>query len=263
MIRRVAEDLFKPVQLVRPAEAAARQIADLVRVGHLRVGDRLPSERMLAERLAISRQTLRDAVKQLVQAGLLIVRPGAGGGIYVESEVVPLEILEALVPVRAGDLADVLEARRLLEPHIAKLAAMRATDEDFDAMRAAIAFGREAFEKGNGQISEQTGLYIRIANVRLHTSIARATRNKLFIEIMDLMIRRLEPLREWALKNNMMGAYSVAIQHDVCVAIEGGRPEQIDAVFARLFPILETAWEEMTGRKLYRQEPDFLRNAQG
>jgi len=114
------ESSFGPVATRRTFEEAVEQIADKVKSGDLHVGDRLPSERELAAQMRISRPTLREAVKVLSEAGVLEVRRGQSGGIFVASELIPRELLQSRSEIRVGEVAGVLEARRLLEPRVAR-----------------------------------------------------------------------------------------------------------------------------------------------
>jgi GntR family transcriptional regulator, transcriptional repressor for pyruvate dehydrogenase complex len=72
---------FQPIQQERLAQGVVRQIELLILRGLLRPGERLPSERELAERLGVSRPSLREAIAELQERGLLVAR--AGAGIYV------------------------------------------------------------------------------------------------------------------------------------------------------------------------------------
>ncbi|MGA1612505.1 MAG: FadR/GntR family transcriptional regulator, partial [Lutimaribacter sp.] len=72
---------FTPVQPEKLSTAVTRQIEKLILRGILRPGERLPSERELSERLGVSRPSLRDAVAELQEKGLLTTK--AGAGIYV------------------------------------------------------------------------------------------------------------------------------------------------------------------------------------
>ena len=76
--------------------------------------------------MRISRPTLREAIKTLAEAGVLEVRRGQSGGIFVASELVPRELLRSRQEIRFGEISGVLEARRLLEPRVAQLAAVHA-----------------------------------------------------------------------------------------------------------------------------------------
>ena len=134
---------FEPVSTRRTFEEAVEQIAEQIKGGDLHTGDRLPSERELAAQMRISRPTLREAIKTLTEAGVLEVRRGQSGGIFVASELVPRELLRSRQEIRFGEIAGVLEARRLLEPRVAQLAAVHATEEDFVVMTETIERQRE------------------------------------------------------------------------------------------------------------------------
>src|ERR1700735_2441011 len=122
---------FVPVGPRRTFEGAVEQIAERVRLGELSAGERLPSERDLAATMQISRATLREAVRVLVDAGVLAVRAGSAGGMFVASDYVPFELLRSKSDLRLDEIAGVLEARRLIEPRVAQLAAINAREEDF------------------------------------------------------------------------------------------------------------------------------------
>ena len=129
---------FKPVGPRRTFEGAVEQIAEQIRLGELAAGERLPSERDLAAAMQISRATLREAARVLVGAGVLEVRPGSAGGMYVLSDYAPLDLLRSMSDLRLDEVAGVLEARRLIEPRVAQLAAVRATDEDYAELQRTI-----------------------------------------------------------------------------------------------------------------------------
>src|SRR3954453_389215 len=97
--------MFEPARTRRTFEEAAEQIAHKVRTGELRVGDKLPGERALAVQMEISRPTLREAVRILVDAGLLEVRRGPGGGMFVTSDVVPVDLVRQRTTMRLGEVS--------------------------------------------------------------------------------------------------------------------------------------------------------------
>ena len=187
---------FEPVRLKLPSEEVARRLAEAIRAGHFRTGDRLPSERSLAEQLAVSRPTVREALRLLVDAKILTVRPGAGGGAFVASEMVPLDLISDDPQLRPGEMHDVLEARRIILPQVAQMAAIYADDDDYDRMRDAIAFGAAILEQvDDATIPGDTRQLIIIASMRFDLAIARATRNGLIERLMETLLRWVEPLR--------------------------------------------------------------------
>ena len=108
----------------------ARRIADLVARGEVQPGDKLPSERDLAEMLKVSRPTIREAMIALEVSGLIEVRTGSG--IYVRAHPDP-----SLDLVRDDGIGpfDILELRLMVEPDAAALAAERMTDAQIIRLR--------------------------------------------------------------------------------------------------------------------------------
>src|SRR5204862_3881872 len=96
----MTRSVFEPVRTRRTFEEAAEQIAEKVRQGELRAGDKLPGERALATQMEISRPTLREAIAVLADAGLLTVRRGPGGGVVGATDVVPLELVRRRSSIR-------------------------------------------------------------------------------------------------------------------------------------------------------------------
>src|SRR3954466_11511096 len=178
------------------AEEAAEQIAHKVITGELGVGDKLPGGGPLAVQMEISRPTLREAVRILVAAALLEVRRGPGGGMFVAADVVPVELVRERSTMRLGEVAAVLEARRLLEPRVAQLAAVRATDDDFLALERSIEAMRRIVERGYGPDDEDRFLQL---DVQFHLALARAAANPTVEELMRTLIRRLEIARDMAM----------------------------------------------------------------
>jgi DNA-binding FadR family transcriptional regulator len=121
----------------------ADQIQRLVISKALRPGDKLPSERELAEELGVSRPVVREAVRTLTAQGLVTVRPGSGTYVRAptpEDAAAPIEILlrlgqapESLTDL--GYLKNLYEVRRTLETDVAGFAAQRATQEDITVMQ--------------------------------------------------------------------------------------------------------------------------------
>ena len=132
--RRAAVELFHPVKPERAVDAVVEQILDLIQAG--RIGDQylLPGERRLATAMAVSRRTVRDAIEILQDAGVLAVEVGGSGGTRVASIWIPESLSGEPGPRDAQDVFTALEARRVIEPRVAQLAALRGTSQDFDAM---------------------------------------------------------------------------------------------------------------------------------
>ena len=232
--------MFTPVQTRRTFEEAADQIAEKVRTGELRTGDRLPGERSLAAQMEISRPTLREAVKVLVDAGVLEVRRGPGGGMYVATDVVPTELVRHSASLRLAEIAAVLEARRMLEPQVAQLAAERATEEDLEAMERSIEAMRRIVEGGWHQRHEDRFLQL---DVQFHLALARAAGNPTVETLMRILFRQLEIARDMAMHVPTTPEWTIGIHERTLAALRGGEPEELDAVMDEHLGQLERTYE--------------------
>ena len=246
---------FEPLSSRRTFEEAVEQIADKVKSGDLHVGDRLPSERELAAQMRISRPTLREAVKVLAEAGLLEVRRGQSGGIFVASELVPRELLVTTTQMRVSEVSGVLEARRLLEPRVAQLAAAHAGEDDFAAMRATIERQRELAAEDDFLRHED--LFLQL-DLKFHLAIARATRNSTVVQLMRDLFKRLEIARDMAVHAPLVPDWVLDIHERTLAAIRAADFDLIDGVMDEHLSQLEQIWERETGRGLVRPLPDFL-----
>lgn len=247
--------VFQPVQLVRPAEVVAHRIAEAIRAGDVKLGERLPSEQNLSAQLQVSRPTLREAIKLLVAARVLDVKPGSSGGIFVVNQSVPTELGDQPLPeMPMDDLAVVMEARRLIEPQVARMAAAFGTPADFQAMRDAVALSAEATRPFRGKRITRKGLQLAtLASTRFNIAVARATQNSMIVQMMDLLLRRMEPVRLRALAELEDVTLSTRTLAECLAAIESGEPEAIDRATFERIGLLEASWERATGKRLRRR----------
>jgi len=153
-----------PVRRTSIVESVREQIVALMEQRSLRPGDILPAERELTSILGVGRSSLREALSGLVAMGVL----AAGGrkGYRVQSLAAPeLALPEGL---RASQIAELFEARRILEAGIAELACERATEDDFAALEECLESIRRA-QRARRSTAPAAG--------RFHMLLARATRN--------------------------------------------------------------------------------------
>jgi len=123
----------EPVRNPKLADVIAEHIEQLILEGTLRPGERLASERELAERLEVSRPPLREALDRLAERGLLRT---THGGTYVAQFLSPLtDPLASLLQSNGQVVVDYFEYRKMVEGPAARLAATRATDLDRKAIR--------------------------------------------------------------------------------------------------------------------------------
>lgn len=166
--------VLRPIRDGNAFEATVEQLATSVRLGVFANGDRLPPERELAERLGVSRTTLREAIHALGQAGLVQTRRGRGGGTFVTYRaVVPVERAAGRLWQRRGQLHDALDFRRVVEPGAAALAATRDLRAD---QRAWLVRCRTDVEQ-----AQDAGTH-RVADSRLHLALATLSGSDLLVE---------------------------------------------------------------------------------
>ncbi|GAA4247829.1 GntR family transcriptional regulator [Dactylosporangium darangshiense] len=162
--------MWRPVRGGNAFEITVARLAQAIRLGLVPVGERLPPERELAERLQVSRVTLREAIGALREAGFLESRRGRSGGTFVvraSGETGAAQAADAAVLAREmGDaLHDALDFRRVLESGAAALAATRALSApDRAHLVACLAAART-----------RDPMTRRVNDSRLHLAIAAAS----------------------------------------------------------------------------------------
>jgi DNA-binding FadR family transcriptional regulator len=123
---------LRPLKVANAFEEALAQILKLIKLGMVLPGERLLPERELAQRLGISRPTVREAIRALTQIGYLETHRGRNGGTYVKE--LPTDPSSASVRRAAAELGqefmETFDLRGILEPGASALAAERATEAD-------------------------------------------------------------------------------------------------------------------------------------
>jgi DNA-binding FadR family transcriptional regulator len=164
----------------RLADRAYSRIVEIIKADSLDVGDRLPSEAQLAATFGMSRAVVREALVRLASDGITVSRRGAGS--YVTRR--PSERLDKFMPL--DDLSVTLgsyEVRFVLEAEAARLAAVRRSPEQMDAIEEAWKELRSAL-LSNGPAHQQ--------DMALHRAIAMATTNSVFVSTFDHMFNEVE-----------------------------------------------------------------------
>ena len=193
---------------------AIDNIRAMIRSGELGPGDRLPPENELAERLGVSRGSLREAVRALSQINVLDVR--RGDGTYVTS-LAPGELLSGMVfameLLQVQGLEEVVEVRRLLLPPAAALAAQRVTKDQLAAMHAVVDQLERATEP-----DEIAGLHRRFGSL-----VSDASGNETLSSILRALQLRGENIRRaWLSADPANRDIALAHQRMLLDALERG-----------------------------------------
>ncbi|KUJ66578.1 GntR family transcriptional regulator [Streptomyces albus subsp. albus] len=217
--------VLRPVRAGNGFEEALEQILQIVRLGLVPEGGRLPAERELAERLQISRVTLREVLKVLQDQGLVESRRGRYGGTFVRARAEPAHDEDELRRRVAGvDVEDTLRFREVLEVGAAGLCAAHGLDrQQAERLRAALAATGEAPLTEYRRLD--TLLHLTLAELSGSPSLAaqyaavRATVNDL-LDCIPLLVRNLEhsqaqhtALVEAVLEGDADGAREVMREH--------------------------------------------------
>jgi len=173
---------FAVIKQKRVYEDIVGQVQALIQEGVLKPGDRLPPERELAERLGVSRSSLREAIRALELRGLVVSRPGAGTFVSTESVETILSVIAASINGSGGYLSDIFEVRHLLEPQIAALAAERATPEDIRSMASSLEEQARQIERGETGVEGDTAFHFAMA-MATHNKSRFDSENKVFLDI--------------------------------------------------------------------------------
>ena len=135
---------------VRVSEVIVRRIKKQISEGRLGPGEKLPAERDMARQYKTSRVSVREAYRSLEELGLLLIRRGAEGGAFIgELDHGPvLRSLSLMLGLGKTSHQELTEARMLMEPPIARLAALRATPDDIARLEQVLVHEEEALGSG-------------------------------------------------------------------------------------------------------------------
>lgn len=195
---------------------AVERIRELILTGAVKPGDRLPQESALASQLGVSRNSIREAIRAMVQARVLTVRHGSGTYVTSLEPALLLEGIAFAVDMLQDDqLLEVLEVRELLEPRATAVAALRRTDAQLDTIR-------RHFEATRAGTSVEE--LVR-HDIEFHSAIITAANNATLASILDGLTSRTVRLRIWGgVVSNDAQAATITQHEEILRAIEDGNP---------------------------------------
>ncbi|WP_295581995.1 FadR/GntR family transcriptional regulator [uncultured Oscillibacter sp.] len=174
---------LKTIGRINIAEQAFNQLKEQILGGIWKEGDRLPSELELTEALGVSRTTIRQAIRTLVDYGLVETRNGAGT--YVKRQISGSYMLNIvpLTDLQTEDMVEILDFLCLIEDNVAAMAAERCTEADVAALREL----QERIKSAKGDLGALTEY-----DLQFHIMIAKITQNSLAIQTYSLLSEFLE-----------------------------------------------------------------------
>jgi GntR family transcriptional repressor for pyruvate dehydrogenase complex len=179
--------LYKVIQASRLYEQIVQQIEGSILNGELSEGSQLPAERDLAKQFGVSRTAVREAIKALQEKGLVDAFPGRGTFVTTGTSNSMRRSLDRIIKSGETDGWDYLvEVREILEPEIAAMAAIRATDQDVATMKDAVDVMDQAGRDSDAFIE---------ADLDFHLALAEAAANPIVLSLIDSIVGLLREQR--------------------------------------------------------------------
>ncbi|NQU40734.1 MAG: FadR family transcriptional regulator [Lentisphaerae bacterium] len=206
--------ILQNIKRPKLTDTVAERLTAAIRDGEFKPGDKLPTEQELGERFGVSRNVVREATNELRSRGLVKTRQGSGSVVTGEFHKPVRNVIADLLSGRVGAEGKLLELRRVLEVHIAELAAQRATPAQIGEMETILA----DFDAAGGNLRRCAEL-----DVAFHQALARAAHNELFGVVVDPLNELLVPTRRRALERS--GIETASTTHrGILAAIKARNP---------------------------------------
>lgn len=227
---------FNPVAKTRASDQVRGQIVAMLKNGRLRVGDQLPPESTLARTMGVSQVPVREAVKSLEHMGLLTVKRGSGGGVFVaEPSLEPFSrFFTLLLSMGKASVNEITQARLMFEPGVAALAAQNAEPDQVTALRRA----HQEYEAA--VLGDQPR---KMADMEFHVILAESSRN----QVLEMLLKALVPLlfrtvqdHEFTRGDRMKGI----LEHEaVLLAVEARDPAAAQEAMSEHVRRMATYWK--------------------
>jgi GntR family transcriptional repressor for pyruvate dehydrogenase complex len=210
-------------------EEVAKQIEQLI-LKKLQPGDKLPSERELAEMLSVSRSSIRDAIRSLELMGMVDPRQGTGTIVRELSFNSLANPLANTLKRKQELIAELFDFRQMLEPSLAARAAKRVSPEEISEMEEILERQEHKLKKGESAIAEDS---------EFHYAIALASGNSIVLKVLDTLMDLLRDSRERSLQGEGRPQKSLAGHRRVLAALKRNNPEAAKVAMRRHIQAVE------------------------
>lgn len=218
-----AKSDFEAIRRNKVYEEVARQIERLI-LKKLQPGDKLPSERELAEALGVSRGSIRDAIRSLELLGLVEPRQGAGTIVREVTADALVNPLANMLVRQREQVVELLDFRKMLEPPLAGRAATHASSEEISELEEILERQEAKLNKGNLAIGEDSDF---------HYTVALASGNTIVLKLLDVLMDMLRDTRERSLQLAGRPQKSLAGHKRILAAIKRRDAEAATAAMRR------------------------------
>ena len=214
---------FEVIRRNKVYEEVAKQIERLI-LRKLKPGDKLPSERELAELLQVSRSSIRDAIRGLELVGLVEPRQGAGTIVRERSADSAANPFANALKRRQNLVTELLDFRKMLEPPLAARAATHASADEISEMEEILERQEKTQKQGEPAIAE---------DAEFHYSIALASGNSVVLKVIDTLMDLLRDTREQSLQVEGRAEKSLAGHRRILSAVKRHDAEAAKAAMRR------------------------------
>ncbi|UCE33627.1 MAG: FadR family transcriptional regulator [Deltaproteobacteria bacterium] len=179
-----SEAVFRPLEKKRYSEQIADLIQDKILRDHLETGTSLPSEKDLSLEFQVSRSVIREALRMLEVSGLVKIKKGPSGGIFVSNGYhKPItNSLNNLITLGDVTIDHLFDVRLLIEPHIAMEAALNAKNEHVEKLKELM---------GDSSNHQDDPIHLKRNNLKFHLLVAKASGNPVLSLLLESVIELL------------------------------------------------------------------------
>lgn len=226
--------------------------AEVVPSAHLS-GDALPSERVLAESLGVSRSLVREVLRGLEQRGLIEIVPGKGAYARDPGMVEAARAMREAFRAEHATPRHVIEARATLEHQTAALAAQRATPDDLEALERAL----HDFDTADGLVAQAA------ADISFHALLARASHNPVLATMFDSISSLVFEAILRSLADGTTARRGAPFHRRILDAVRRGDADAAAAAMAQHVHLAETTYGSDLDARLDQLVADILQRAYG
>jgi GntR family transcriptional repressor for pyruvate dehydrogenase complex len=197
----------------------------------LKPGDKLPSERELAQMWHVSRSSIRDGIRKLELMGLVEPRQGAGTTVRHFSTEALVTPLASVLLGKRKHILELLDVRKMIEPALAARAARHVTPEQLSDMKDILRRQAEKLRRGELAVAEDS---------QFHYAIATAADNSVVLQVLDVLMELLRETREQSLQVEGRLEKSFAGHKQILTALERHDPRAAETAMRRHLEAITT-----------------------
>jgi GntR family transcriptional repressor for pyruvate dehydrogenase complex len=209
---------FKPIKQIRASEEVLAQLKEAILRGHVKAGEKLPSERELTEQFRVSRGVVREAIRVLEMTGFVAMRQGPNGGAYV-TDINFDNLSNGFLDLYLGNklsIPELNQVRMFLEPEVARLAARNITPQYAERLEKAMAAERQASLDYDQRMQRMT---------EVHFILAEMCGNYLFEAIVNALIKLTHQIVEAVKPEDHNSLHGVGEHDEAVKAVLAGDAE--------------------------------------